>query len=262
MKLRVNHQTIYRYEQMVKRSVQYLKMSPQTLANQKVLSWQLSVPGKTITQSDGFGNVWTTLYLDQPHRELFLLAQGEIEIDDQVDKIRDDRHPPELFLHSTRMTHCDDAMRDFSGQHLKAKSHSDLIEFAQALAEKMPYTPGSTHVATTASEAFQLGSGVCQDHTHVFLACVREHDIVARYVSGYLYSPVLSHMASHAWAEVLLDGYWYCFDVSNQLFTPSRHIQTAIGRDYLDAAPVRGVRQGGGEESLSALVQVSVMSEC
>jgi transglutaminase-like putative cysteine protease len=258
MRLRVNHQTIYRYDQMVKRSVQYIKMSPQTLANQQVLNWQLSVPGKTITQSDGFGNLWTTLYLDQPHRELFLLGQGEIEINEQADKIRDDRLAPELFLHPTQMTRCDEAMRDFTAQHLKSKSHRDLIKFAEAIAQKMPYTSGSTDVATTATEAFELGSGVCQDHTHVFLACVREHDIVARYVSGYLFSPISSHMASHAWAEVFLDGYWYCFDVSNQLFTPSRHIQTAIGRDYLDAAPVRGVRQGGGKESLSALVQVSV----
>jgi transglutaminase-like putative cysteine protease len=258
MKLRVNHQTIYRYEQMVKRSVQYLKMSPQTLANQQVLNWQLSVPGKTITQSDGFGNIWTTLYLDQPHQELFLLAQGEIEIDVLAQKSRDDRHAPELFLHPTQMTQCDEAMRDFTAQHLKSNDRNGLIRFAEALAGKMPYTSGSTDVSTTASEAFKLASGVCQDHTHVFLACVREHDIVARYVSGYLYSPISSHMASHAWAEVLIDGYWYCFDVSNQLFTPSRHIQTAIGRDYLDAAPVRGVRQGGGAESLSALVQVSV----
>ncbi len=258
MKLRVNHQTIYRYENMVRRSIQYVRMSPQTVAHQQVLSWQLSVPGKTVTQADGFGNVWTTLSLDQPHQDLYLLAQGEIEIDDVAEYSRDDRHAPELFLHSTQMTQSDEAMRDFTHQHLKSVDRKGLIAFSEAIAAKMPYTSGSTDVATTAIEAFKLESGVCQDHTHVFLACVRDHGVVARYVSGYLYSPISSHMASHAWAEVLLDGYWYSFDISNQLFTPSRHIQTAVGRDYLDAAPVRGVRQGGGNESLSALVQVSV----
>lgn len=256
MKLRVNHQTIYRYEEMVRRSIQYLRMTPQTVAHQRVLSWQLSVPGKTITQSDGFANVWTTLSLDQPHQDLYLLAQGEIEIDDDAESSRDNRHPPELFLHSTLMTQSDEAMREFTRQHLTSLDRSGLIAFAEALADKMPYTPGSTDVATTASEAFQLESGVCQDHTHVFLACVRDRGIVARYVSGYLYSAISSHMASHAWAEVLLEGDWYCFDVSNQLFKPSQHIQTAVGRDYLDAAPVRGMRQGGGKESHSALVQV------
>lgn len=258
MKLRVNHQTIYRYESMVRRSVQYLRMTPQTVAHQQVLNWQLSVPGKTMTQADGFDNVWTTLTLDQPHQDLYLLAQGEIEIDDVAENSRDDRHVPELFLHPTQMTQSDEAMREFTHQHLKSLDRSGLITFAEAIAEKMPYTSGSTHVATTASEAFQLASGVCQDHTHVFLACVRDHGLAARYVSGYLYSDESSHMASHAWAEVLLDGYWYCFDISNQLFTPSRHIQTAVGRDYIDAAPVRGVRQGGGSESLSVKVQVSV----
>lgn len=258
MKLLVNHQTIYRYEKMVRRSVQYLRMTPQTVAHQRVLNWQLSVPGQTMTQADGFGNIWTTLSLDQPHQDLYLLAQGEIEIDDQAENSRDDRHAPELFLHPTLMTQSDEPMRDFTRQHLTSLDRSGLITFAEAIAEKMPYTSGSTDVATTASEAFQLASGVCQDHTHVFLACVRDHGVVARYVSGYLYSSISSHMASHAWAEVLLDGSWYCFDISNQLFTPTRHIQTAVGRDYLDAAPVRGVRQGGGHESLSALVQVSV----
>jgi len=56
---------------MVRRSVQYLRMSPQTIAHQKVLSWQLSLPGKTLEQADGFGNVWTTLYLDQPHSLIY-----------------------------------------------------------------------------------------------------------------------------------------------------------------------------------------------
>ncbi|AXI03035.1 transglutaminase family protein [Aquirhabdus parva] len=256
MKLIVNHQTIYRYDQMVRRSVQYLRMSPQTIAHQKVLSWQLSLPGKTLEQADGFGNVWTTLYLDQPHRDLFLLAQGEIEIDDSADYIVDERIAPEIFLHPTDMTLIDEPMREFTAKHLKSLDRSGLIAFAEAVVAKMPYTPGATGVRTTASEAFMLGHGVCQDHTHVFLACVRDRGLIARYVSGYLYTPISSHMASHAWAEVLLDGRWYLFDISNQIFTPRQHIQTAVGRDYLDAAPVRGVRQGGGNESLSAMVQV------
>ena len=64
-------------------------------------------------------------------------------------------------------------------------------------------------------------------------------------------------MSSHAWAEAYLDGYWYTFDISNQLFQPSHHVYVAIGRDYLDAAPVRGVRIGGGYESLYSQVMVN-----
>jgi len=257
MKLLVNHQTIYRYEQPVRRSVQYLRMTPRSWAHQKVLNWQLSVPGKTLEQKDGFGNIWTSLYMDQPHQDLFLLAQGEIEISDRVDAVVDHRLMPEMFMHPTDMTQVDESMRDFTAQYLKSDDRSSLIAFSEALIERMPYTPGSTVVTTTASEAFALGRGVCQDHTHVFLACVRDRGLVARYVSGYLYTPISSHMSSHAWPEVLIQGHWYCFDVSNQIFTPSQHVTVAIGRDYLDAAPARGMRQGGGNESLNALVQVT-----
>jgi transglutaminase-like putative cysteine protease len=111
-------------------------------------------------------------------------------------------------------------------------------------------------VATAAAEAFALGSGVCQDHAHVFLACARALGVPARYVSGYLLSDDDAHLASHAWAEACLDGKWYVFDTTNQLFQPSHHVQLAVGLDYNDAAPVRGMRQGGGTEQMSFSVQV------
>lgn len=78
----------------------------------------------------------------------------------------------------------------------------------------------------------------------------------ARYVSGYLYVEDGSHLASHAWAEVYQEGKWYCYDVSNQLFTPQAHVQLAVGRDYADVAPIRGVRSQGAEETMQTVVQV------
>lgn len=116
--------------------------------------------------------------------------------------------------------------------------------------------PGITHVASSAQEAFQLGSGVCQDHTHLFLACTRHFGIAARYVSGYLHSETEEHSESHAWAEACIDGRWYLFDVSNLLFSPSQHVQIAIGLDYNDTAPIRGVRVGGGAEKMNYAVRI------
>ena len=121
----------------------------------------------------------------------------------------------------------------------------------------MPYTKSVTHVGTTAEQAFAMAAGVCQDHTHVFLALLRDKGIAARYVSGYIYEATQAHMASHAWAEVWLAGNWYTFDISNQHFTPNCHVYIAFGRDYADAAPVRGVRTGGGDERLYSQVMVS-----
>jgi transglutaminase-like putative cysteine protease len=105
---------------------------------------------------------------------------------------------------------------------------------------------------------------VCQDHTHVFLACCRALGLPARYVSGYLYSQDSEHVASHAWAEVWQDGSWHTFDVTNQTRLPRHHLKLAVGLDYMDACPVRGVRFGGGIESLKAVAEVrqSSSSRC
>ena len=256
MKLLINHQTTYRYAHQVNRSVQYLRLTPQTIAHQQVSHWRIAAPGSINTQLDGFGNAWSILTVNKPHQDLLIMAQGEIDIDDEYESTIDMHIAPELYTSHTELTMPDEALIEFSHQHLKSKNRSGLIELAEALIEAMPYTSGSTGVLTSTQESFALGKGVCQDHTHVFLACAREQELPARYVSGYLYSDNSTHLASHAWAEVLLDNAWYCFDVSNQLFSPSRHVQLAIGCDYMDAAPVRGVRQGGGIESMDALVQV------
>ena len=256
MKLLINHQTTYRYDRLVRHSVQYLRLTPKHLSNQRVLNWNLAASGPIHTQPDGFGNLWTTLTLQQPHQELLIMAQGTVEIDPRATSITDQSLPIELFLAETELTKADEAIRTFAAKFLKQPDRHSLIALSEAIIEQMPYTPGSTDVMTKAADAFALGRGVCQDHTHVFLACVRSQQIPARYVSGYLYISDRTHLASHAWAEVWLAGHWYCFDVSNQMFTPKQHVQLAVGRDYLDAAPVRGMRQGGGKELMDTLVQV------
>ncbi len=256
MKLVINHQTHYFYETPVKRSNQYIRLTPQSFAHQVVHSWQLASQGTNYSQLDGFGNLWSSLTVSEPHNELLIMAQGEIELIEQVDKIKDDRLSPMIFMHATETTTCNEPIRAFITQNIKTPDRAGLINLAGALLEHMPYTPESTSVETTAAQAFDLAVGVCQDHTQVFVACARELKLPARYVSGYLYTKDQTHLASHAWAEVYLDGYWYCFDVSNQLFSPNQHVQIAIGRDYLDASPIRGVRQGGGKESMSTVVQV------
>jgi transglutaminase-like putative cysteine protease len=126
-----------------------------------------------------------------------------------------------------------------------------------ALNQHISYTPGTTEVHTSAAEAFAGRSGVCQDHAHAFIACARSLGIPARYVSGYLCSQDADHLSSHAWAEAWLDDAWYSFDVTNRLAVPERHLKLAVGLDYLDACPVRGMRRGGGSEQMHAKVLVS-----
>jgi transglutaminase-like putative cysteine protease len=116
-----------------------------------------------------------------------------------------------------------------------------------------------TKVDTSAAEAFEAKAGVCQDHTHAFLACARSLHVPARYVSGYLFSESSEHLACHAWAEAWIDDAWYSFDVTNGLSKPERHLKLAVGLDYLDACPVRGMRRGGGFEQMHAKAVVAPM---
>lgn len=257
MKININHETRYCYDTPTKRSIQLLRVTPQSFPGQQVLSWRLALPRLGSELFDGFGNFCTVMSLHEPHERLLIQASGEVDIDENRDYIEDKRMPPQLFLRDTELTRCTGQIRALAEAHLgQGVSRAALADYSADILARMPYTPGSTSVATAATDAFLLGKGVCQDHTHVFLAGARALGIPARYVSGYLYTESDQHLASHAWAEAYLDGRWYVFDVSNQIFTPSHHVQIAIGLDYNDAAPVRGMRVGGGPERMDYHVQV------
>lgn len=266
MRLIISHQTNYFYEQLALRSVQYIRMTPMTLPHQTIHNWQVMLPKVAQMQTDGFGNQWLTLSRHEPHNNLQIQAFGEVEINADTLFIPDNQQVPyQIFAVPTKLTQCSEAMRDFAHDALEQFLQTEDIDaqlailksLAKDLLDKMPYTKSVTHVGTTAEQAFAMAAGVCQDHTHVFLALLRDKGIAARYVSGYIYEATQAHMASHAWAEVWLAGNWYTFDISNQHFTPNSHVYIAFGRDYADAAPVRGVRTGGGDERLYSQVMVS-----
>ncbi len=256
MRLSISHETTYNYADQVRASIQYLRLTPQESVRQHVLDWQLDLPGLVQAQRDPYGNILHVLTLDQPHDSIIIGARGVVDIDEHCDSERDTGSPLP-YLRPTRLTQADEALREFALQVCGVgRQRSDLIKLMHALLEAMPYSPGATTVESTAAGAFAAGVGVCQDHAHAFIACARSLGIPARYVSGYLYSDDLSHLASHAWAEAWLDGSWYCFDVTNGLSRPERHLKLAVGMDYLDACPVRGMRRGGGSEQMHAQVYV------
>lgn len=257
MKITIHHETRYSYDSPAKRSIQLLRVTPQTFAGQQVLSWRLTVPHLGSEFFDGFGNFCTLMSIHEPHENLVIEADGIVEIDETREYIEDNRAPAALFLRDTPLTRCTGQIYELAKSHLaQGITRQNLESFSADILARMPYTPGSTNVNTTAADAFILGKGVCQDHTHVFLAGARAFGVPARYVSGYLYTDASHHIASHAWAEAYLGGKWYVFDVSNQIFSPSLHVQIAVGLDYNDAAPVRGVRVGGGPERMDYHVQV------
>ncbi|WP_369991517.1 transglutaminase family protein [Pseudomonas xanthosomatis] len=256
MKLSIRHDTTYSYASDVCNSIQFLRLTPRSSQRQRIDAWQLELPCKVKAQIDPYGNILHVLTLDKPHGHLALTASGQVEIDPDCEHEAESQSPLP-FLRSSQLTQADDALRTFAARHCgEHRDRAALIGLMQGLAEHMPYSPGATSVGTTASEAFSGAAGVCQDHTHAFLACARSLGVPARYVSGYLCTEDEQHLASHAWAEAWVDQAWYSFDITNRLTRPDRHLKLAIGLDYLDACPVRGVRRGGGTESMQATVHV------
>ena len=114
----------------------------------------------------------------------------------------------------------------------------------------------------TADHALSMRQEVCQDFTHIMIALVRQLRVPCRYVSGYLYhrsnGPDRSaEDAMHAWVEAYLPGLgWVGFDPTNNVLTGDRHIRVAVGRDYADVPPTRGVFKGNGDSELCVAVQV------
>jgi hypothetical protein len=98
--------------------------------------------------------------------------------------------------------------------------------------------------------ALEARQGVCQDFAHIMIALARRLAVPCRYVSGYLYRRPDSDVrstdgATHAWAEALLpDVGWIGFDPTNNLVADEQHIRVAVGRDYADVPPTRGVFKG------------------
>jgi transglutaminase-like putative cysteine protease len=261
MQLHIRHETRYRYERPVKYSVQSLHLTPRRDPSQRALSWSITAPGRRLEQIDAYGNISHLLTVEQPHREIQIVVRGVIETADTEGRQDDGPLSPLAYLAPTALTAPSDELKAFAQQaveHVK-----DPRERAEALAEAVfravRYKPGTSDVQDGAALAFKSGEGVCQDHAHVYLASARAAGIPARYVSGYLYSGDTSEAASHAWVDVWLgpDIGWQSLDVTHKRPAIRTYCRLAVGRDYLDAAPVRGVRHGGGGEKMEARVLVA-----
>ncbi|MEK7833280.1 MAG: transglutaminase family protein, partial [Acidobacteriota bacterium] len=150
---------------------------------------------------------------------------------------------------------------------LKVERRGDPLslmrEINAAIFDKFDYSPQTTSVDSPIDHALEERKGVCQDFAHIMIALLREVGIPCRYVSGYLFHGHEHHDrsaadATHAWVEAFLPDFgWIGFDPTNNLLTAERHIRTAIGRDYADVPPTRGVFRGSALTELSVGVQVS-----
>src|SRR5512141_349812 len=264
MLIMVEHTTEYAYSEPLVASTQYLRLTPLSGRTQVVESWKVSTPGAVTHQwYDQYGNCCHTLTVAQPVTELAIKVSGLVRTRDThgVVGLAPAELPLGLYLRETPYTVCSEPIRAYASR-FRSKVNRDRIEALHeimlAIADDVEYTKGETHVHTTGAEALEQGSGVCQDHAHIFCAVCRSLDIPARYVSGYLTHE--AHAASHAWAEANIDYLgWVGFDPTNRACATDAYIRTATGLDYAEASPIRGVRSGGGVETMT--VKVSFPSQ-
>lgn len=262
MLLSIRHETVYRYSRRVDHSVQVVRLTPRPEVLQRTLRWRLTSPGRQVEQVDAFGNVTHLVTIDEPVEEIHLVAEGVVDTSDAEGTVPTEAGglSPLAFLAETRLTRPDPAILALAGRHGREAlcTAEGLLALANELRAAVVWEQGVTTVEHDAAEALALGRGVCQDHAHLFAAVCRAAGVPARYVSGYFHTGE-SSVASHAWADAWLgpERGWFSIDVTHGTVAGPHHCRLAVGRDYLDAGPVRGVRRGGGEEAMHVAVNVS-----
>ena len=266
VQIQVNHVTTYRFSQPQSRLIQLLRVTPQSFAGQNVLEWTIDVDrdARLRTSHDGFGNIVTMLYLDGPVDDLRITNRGTVLTENRAGLVTGTAEtlPPAAYVRSSALTRWDDAIGALG--RLMRDRHAEQIDvlhgLMNAIRQKMRFEIGEPSIDRTAESAFAQGHGVCQDFAHIFCAAARSIGIAARYVSGHLviregFEP---QNASHAWAEAYVDGFgWVGFDPANGICPDDAYVRVAIGLDYQGAAPLSGMRVGGGGEEMDVAVHVS-----
>lgn len=271
MLLDIRHETLYRYATPATYSIQYLRLTPRTDGGQRVRHWRIDAPGRSWRQTDAFGNLVQTMSIIEPHSEVRVMVHGQVETADERGTLlpEDSAVPPIAFALPTSLTEPDAALRAlafecFGSGDSRSATPAQLEKLAEMVHERVPYAQGSTDVHATAATAWAQGAGVCQDMAHVFLAACRAASVPARYISGYVFDDH-GRSTSHAWAEAWVAdaqrgaGAWQGFDIANKRMSGPELVRLAVGRDYLDAGPVRGARLGGTDEEMTVSVSVNAV---
>jgi transglutaminase-like putative cysteine protease len=276
----VRHITRFRYEPAVRESVMEVRMQPRTDARQRCLSFSLDVSPRAnmMMYRDFFGNAVHHFDIPGQHGLIEVAAQAVVEVlpplAAQASAVGDWRELDarvaqgdywEMMLpsHYARPTELLEKLREKLDLKRRGYPLELLRELNTEMYEFFEYAPNTTKVDSPIDEALESRQGVCQDFAHIMIALVRQLKIPCRYVSGYLFhedsakdrSPA---GATHAWVEAYLGELgWAAFDPTNNLPGCERHIGVAIGRDYADVPPTRGVHKGEAGSELSVTVSVS-----
>jgi transglutaminase-like putative cysteine protease len=282
------HKTHYHYRSTVVQSLHLLHMTPRAMPGQIVRHQSLLVEPAPVSRQDrvdAFGNRETILDIEEPHKELVVIARSAVEklppaaVNlaattpwDKLDhRLFGNEHRQNsdvlIFRSPSRLTVPTLEIADYAA--LSFAPSRPVLEAAMDLVIRIykdfKFDPHATDVSTPVTQVFSMRRGVCQDFAHLALACFRAFRIPARYVSGYLHThppigrPKLQGAdASHAWISVWSPEYgWVDLDPTNGIIVREEHVTVAFGRDYDDVSPISGVLRGGGEHTVSVGVDVN-----
>lgn len=280
MTYEILHTTRFRYHTAVSESVMEARLHPRSEGAQRCLSFDLSIEpaAHRFQHQDYLGNIIHSFDIPVSHAELTLTARARVAtspppplpavLDPDAWHALDARTAEEDFweaLSPSRFCQPTPQLLDLA-RRWDIRRRDDPLSLLREIAARIygtfRYVPQSTQVDSTIDRALAIGQGVCQDFTHIMIALVRQLRIPCRYVSGYLFHRVDGNERSaddamHAWAEAYLpDLGWVGIDPTNDTPATERHIRVAVGRDYADVPPTRGVFKGQPESELCVAVQV------
>jgi transglutaminase-like putative cysteine protease len=285
---RITHQTVYQHGAPAAAAWQMLQLQPREELAQECLDFQLELnpaaPDLSI-RTDFFGNKRHYFSLREPHRELSItshaivrreapalplpglsptLREARVRIQQAIQSGEDSLL--EQYLCATPQVPLLPAAAALAGRLDPALPALDWLEaLGRVFADTFTFDSTATDISTPLAAVLEQKRGVCQDFTHLFLSCVRQHGLPAAYVSGYLLTnppPGEERLrgadAMHAWASVHVPDFgWVDYDPTNSCFAGAGHIVVARGRDYTDVSPTRGVFTG----SYSPILRIAVTVE-
>ena len=285
--LRVTHDTTTIYGARVAVACHVAHLVPRRTPRQELREFDLRIepsPSQQSSGSDVFGNARHCFALYVPHETLLVRSSCRVRLlpapaadasataawDDLAASLRYRAgapfEPAAEFVYPSPFVPQLGALRQYADASFAAGRPvlDGAIDLMRRIHDDFVYKDGATEIGTPLLEVFMLRRGVCQDYTHVMIGCLRALGLPARYVSGYLLSEpppgrerLLGADASHAWVSVWCPPLgWIDLDPTNDVRADTSHVTLAIGRDYGDVMPLRGVIQGGGEHSLKVAVSV------
>lgn len=264
MRLRIQHHTAFSYDRPVSEAYTEMRLRPLDAGGQRCLSFSLLTDprGEVTHYLDRYGNAVGYFDVLAAHDRLQVSAVSEVLTPETFVPDFDELTPLDAhdFLMPTTYAPFHERLIAFAAaQAVRDAPRDTALRLMAAVRGALRYEKGATDVKTTADQALERGRGVCQDFAHVLIAACRSRGIPARYVSGYLYNRG-AEAASHAWVDVRLPGEgWFSLDPTHGVAQTSQYVRVAVGRDYADVSPTRGVYKGDAQETLAVEVSVEAV---